>query len=132
MILLQVSAKDFHLPHAYRKFDNMTPASASSWKDVFQVNHQGSSQYQYRLGIEWIEGSPADKDLGIPVDEKLDMSRQCEPAVQKSSRTLGCIKRSVGSRLREAILSLYCAVVRTPQSTASSSGVPSTRKTWTW
>ncbi|GAB0204339.1 mitochondrial enolase superfamily member 1 [Grus japonensis] len=79
-----------------------------------KVLHVGqcSRKHSYRLGREWIESSPEEEDLGVLIDEKLNMSRQCALAAQKANHVLACIKSSVTSRLREVILPLYSALVR--------------------
>ncbi|KAK4828409.1 hypothetical protein QYF61_026163 [Mycteria americana] len=48
---------------------------------------------------------------GILVDPKLNISQEYAPAAKKANGILGCIRRSIASRLKEVILPLYLVLV---------------------
>ncbi|PKU45035.1 hypothetical protein llap_4666 [Limosa lapponica baueri] len=79
-----------------------------------KVPHLGHSnpKHKYRLGKEWLESSPEEKDLRVLVDDMLNTSWQCALTAQKANCILGCIKRNLASRLRGVILPFHSGLVR--------------------
>jgi len=59
-----------------------------------------------------LESSFAEKDLGVMVDMKLNMSQQCALPAKVVNGVLGFIRRSAASRLREVAIPLYSVLVR--------------------
>lgn len=88
--------------------------------------------HQHRLRTNWLDSSPTEKDLRIPVDDRLPISHQCAFVAKQASSPLDRIRKSTVRRLRGVILPLCSPLVRRIWSIVSSSGLGSPRQTWAY
>ncbi|GAB0204198.1 hypothetical protein GRJ2_002885400 [Grus japonensis] len=67
---------------------------------------------QHRLGSTWLENSSVERDLGVLVDNELNMSEQCAAVAKQANGMLDCINEGITTREKEVIIPLYSALVR--------------------
>ena len=89
---------------------NCMKFNKDKWK-VLQLGKHNAA-VQHRLGSARLGSSSAERDLGVLVANKLNMSGQRAAAAKQADRMLGCINKGITSREKEVIIPLYSALAR--------------------
>ena len=62
--------------------------------------------HQNRLGVNYLESSCAEKDLGVLEDKKLTMAQQCTFMTKADNGILACFRNSIIISWKEVMFSL--------------------------
>ncbi|PKU33134.1 rna-directed dna polymerase from mobile element jockey-like [Limosa lapponica baueri] len=113
--LFNIFIDDLDKDIVYHQLDRWANVNGMSFNkakcQVLQLGHN-NPMHCYRLGEVWLESCLAEKDLGILIDKRLNISQQCAQVANKANGIMTCIRNGVTSRNREVIVPLYSALVR--------------------
>ena len=82
-------------------------------KSKYWIPHlvRSKATQKYKLGEEWLECCPAERELGMLADSRLNRSQEDALAAKRANPILGCIKHSITAWPKEVIVLLYSLLV---------------------
>ncbi|KAJ7413728.1 hypothetical protein WISP_88630 [Willisornis vidua] len=83
-------------------------------KSKYQILHLGqiNARHKSKLGAEWLESNPAERDLEVLISSRLNRNWQCVLEAKQANSFLGSIKHSLISCSKEVIILLCSALVQ--------------------